>query len=250
MIRRRETSRLGWALGASAALHLLAVAALLEWPRLLPPPPAPSREATVEVVMGNSAAASGVPTPPAPPKAEPPPPTPPPPTPAPPKAETPAPPPPPSPPPPPPETPPEAAAPPPPPSPPPKPEPQVAAPPPPEAPPEKFSWEPDAVFGEGMVGATQILGDRLLPAKGDKGNTPPIYPPLSGQLGEQGTVVIRMRIGADGFVTSADVVQTSGYPRLDAAAQAALSRWRFTPAVENGQPVSSEQILPVRFRLD
>ncbi len=237
MIRRRDTRGLGWALGGSAALHLLVAGALLGWPLLVPPPPpAPRREATVEVVMGNSAEASGVPAPPPPPKAE---------APAPPKAETPPPPPPP---PPPPEAPPEATAPPPPP--PPKPQPQAEAPPPPPAPPEKPSWEPDAVFGEGMVGATQILGDRLLPAVGDKGNLPPVYPPLSGVLGEQGIVVVRMRIGADGFVWSADVVQTSGYPRLDGAAVAALSKWRFTPAIENGLPVPSEQVLPVRFRLD
>ena len=100
------------------------------------------------------------------------------------------------------------------------------------------------------MGATEIVGDRLLPAVGEKGNIPPGYPPLSAELGEQGTVVVRMQIGPDGFVTSADVVQTSGYPRLDGAAVAALSKWRFTPAIENGQPVPSEQVLPVRFRLN
>jgi len=227
MIRRRDTSRLGWALGASAALHLLAAASLLEWPHLLPPaPPPPDRQATVEVVMGNSAEANGVPAPPAPPKAE---------TPALPASP---------PPPPPPETPPEAV----PPRPP--PQPQVEAPAPPPAPPEKPSWQASVLLGEGSVGATEIIGDRLLPAVGEKGNLPPGYPPLSGELGEQGIVVVRMRIGPDGFVTSADVVQTSGYPRLDGAALAALSKWRFTPAVENGQPVSSEQVLPVRFRLN
>jgi len=276
MIRRRDT-RLGWALGASAALHLLAVASLLEWPHLLPPPPpAPSREATVEVVMGKGAEANGLPVPPPPPKPQPLPPPPPPPLPPPPQAPPEAAPPPP--PPPPPEALPEDAAPPPPPPkaqprveapapspaappppdvpldavapPPPKPQPQVEVPALPPAAPEKPSWQPNPLLGEGTVGAAELIGERLLPAVGEKGNLPPGYPPLSAELGEQGIVVVRMRIGPDGFVTAADVVQTSGCPRLDGAALAALSKWRFTPAIENGLPVTSEQVLPVRFRLN
>jgi protein TonB len=106
------------------------------------------------------------------------------------------------------------------------------------------------VFGEGAVGAAALIGDRLLPAVGEKGNIPPGYPLLSAQLGEQGIVVVQMQIGPDGFVTVVQLLQTSGYPRLDQAALAALKNWRFTPAVENGQPVPSAQVLPVRFRLD
>ena len=118
------------------------------------------------------------------------------------------------------------------------------------APPAEPSWQANTLLGEGTVGASEITGDRLLPAVGEKGNIPPGYPPLSAQLGEQGIVVVRMAIGADGFVTAIDVVQTSGYPRLDEAAVTALRKWRFTPAIGNGQPVPSEQILPVRFRID
>jgi protein TonB len=47
-----------------------------------------------------------------------------------------------------------------------------------------------------------------------------------------------------------DVLQTSAYPRLDDAARAAVRLWRFTPAVQNGQPVESGQILSIHFRLD
>ena len=106
------------------------------------------------------------------------------------------------------------------------------------------------MFGEGAVGAAALIGDRLLPAVGEKGNIPPGYPLLSAQLGEQGMVVVQMRIGPDGFVNAVQLLQTSGYPRLDEAALAALKKWRFTPAVENGQPVPSAQVLPIRFRLD
>jgi protein TonB len=260
-MRRRAAKGLGWPLGASAALHLLAAVALLAWPELLlrlePPPIPPNQEATVEVVMGDSAEVNGVPAPPPAPAAQPAPPKPAP------KAETPVPSPPPPPPPPPPqpetETPapppppppqPKVEAPAPPPPPPPQAQPKVEAPAPPPALPEKPSWDNHSVFGEGAVGATALIGDRLLPAVGEKGNIPPGYPPLSAQLGEQGIVVVQMQIAPDGFVTAVQLLQTSGYPRLDEAALAALKKWRFTPAVENGQPVSSVQVLPIRFRLD
>jgi protein TonB len=181
---------------------------------LLPaaPLPAPEKLASVAVVMGGSAEAQGTATPA--PKPEP---APPPPQPA-----------------------------------PPAPKPEPAPPPPqpaPPAPPAKPSWQAGALFGDGVVGAAKLLGSQLRPAEGGKGNIPPAYPLLSAQLGEQGIVVVELAIAADGRVSSARVVQTSGYPRLDQAAQTALARWHFTPAVRDGQPVASTMLLPVRFQL-
>ena len=224
--RRRRLSGLGWALGISAALHLLAGVTALEWRDLTgrPPPAAlvPDVAATVEVVMGDSAETNGAASPPPPPA--------PPPVPATPQAE-PA-----------PTLPPpapaaEAAAP--------------AAPPPAGARgPDKPSWQSGATLGDGMVGAAELAGDRLRPAVGNRGNIPPGYPHLAATLGQQGLVVLRMTIGADGQVTAVEVLESSGYARLDQAALAALAKWRFTPAVINGVPVESEQVLPVRFRLN
>jgi protein TonB len=219
--RRGRNRLLVRALGASAALHLLAAGSALEWPRLWrrPPPPVPDQEASVDVVMGASAETNGT-------AAAVPPPTPTP------QQTDPA------------ATPPpsaEAAE-----------SPAVQAAPPPAAPmrPEASAWQTSAIFGDGMVGAAEIVGERLRPAQGNRGNLPPGYPALSARLGEQGTVVLRMSIGADGFVTSVEVQQSSGYPRLDEAAQAALAKWRFAPAMKNGLPVESAQNLPVRFRLN
>ena len=124
--------------------------------------------------------------------------------------------------------------------------------PPPSAgkPADKPSWQSSAMLGDGLVGAAELVGERLRPAVGNRGNIPPGYPHVSAALGEQGLVVLRMTIGAAGLVTSVEVLQTSGYPRLDAAARAAIAKWRFTPAVENGQPVESTEDLPVHFRLN
>jgi protein TonB len=129
------------------------------------------------------------------------------------------------------------------------------APPPPQPPalpnpdPAPPAWQSSTLLGDGSVGASEIVGDRLKPALGERGNAPPGYPPASVQLGEQGVVVVRMRISPDGLVTEVEVVSSSGYARLDNAARAALARWHFTPAVQNGEAVESVQDLPIRFRL-
>jgi protein TonB len=64
----------------------------------------------------------------------------------------------------------------------------------------------------------------------------PEYPSASQRLGEHGTVVLAMLVGADGKVTESKVEKSSGYPRLDEAARVALSRCRFTPGTSNGVP--------------
>lgn len=207
---------------------------LWTWPALVEralPPPTHDREAMVEVVMGKGAEVTGAPpaspAPPPPPAAKEAPQQAPPPAPAPePQTETPP-------------APPAEAT---PPAPPP--------PPPPEPKPAAAQWQPNVLPGEGLVGAAEVIGERLRPAVGARGNIPPGYPPQSGQLGEQGVVGVHMHVGRNGAVTEADVVQTSGYPRLDEAARSALAQWHFTPAMQNGRPVESDEEIQVRFRLD
>jgi protein TonB len=46
------------------------------------------------------------------------------------------------------------------------------------------------------------------------------------------------------------VVRSSGVASLDQAAQAAVSRWRFTPASSGGRAVEATVEVPVVFRLD
>ena len=61
--------------------------------------------------------------------------------------------------------------------------------------------------------------------------TPNDYPSQDLREGNQGTVRFRLEIAANGRVTGCTVTQSSGFPRLDAAACARLtSRARFDPA--------------------
>ncbi|OQS37260.1 energy transducer TonB [Chromobacterium haemolyticum] len=79
-------------------------------------------------------------------------------------------------------------------------------------------------------------------------NPQPEYPERSRENGEQGTVLLRVGVSAAGRAGEVTVAVSSGYPRLDRAAKAAVERWRFAPAKRNGQAVDSVLIVPVRFQ--
>jgi protein TonB len=54
------------------------------------------------------------------------------------------------------------------------------------------------------------------------------YPRRSVKAHEQGQVLVSYDVFPDGTVQNIRVVQSSGYPDLDAAAQSAVAGWRFT----------------------
>ena len=78
-------------------------------------------------------------------------------------------------------------------------------------------------------------------------NPSPRYPPQALRRGESGTVMVRVQIGADGVPSEVGVATTSGSRTLDRAAQDAVRRWRFRPALANGQPVSGTVMVPITF---
>lgn len=65
-------------------------------------------------------------------------------------------------------------------------------------------------------------------------NPAPPYPKMSRKLKEEGTVTLKVLVKADGRVEQVEVVNSSGYKRLDDAAQTAFKRWRFSPATQAG----------------
>lgn len=78
----------------------------------------------------------------------------------------------------------------------------------------------------------------------------PPYPERSRELGEQGRVELRVKIGVDGQLLALEVTRPSGYARLDDAAQALVRRGPFAPARRNGAAIESWLRLGVPFRLD
>lgn len=78
----------------------------------------------------------------------------------------------------------------------------------------------------------------------------PSYPLASRRAGEQGTVLLRVRVASDGSAASVAVEQSSGSPHLDAAALEAVKAWRFRPARRGADAIESWMLVPVVFRLE
>ncbi len=77
----------------------------------------------------------------------------------------------------------------------------------------------------------------------------PDYPKESRQAGEEGDVVLEIRVTAKGRVDAVQVIASSGFPRLDEAAIRAAQSARFTPAQSDGRAVASTARLTLTFKL-
>lgn len=80
-------------------------------------------------------------------------------------------------------------------------------------------------------------------------NPAPLYPSLSRKRGEQGVVLLRVHVLADGTADQLEIVESSGFTRLDDAALRAVKRWQFDPAKQGEQAVAAWVRVPVRFDL-
>lgn len=81
-------------------------------------------------------------------------------------------------------------------------------------------------------------------------NPAPQYPRVSRRRGEEGRVVLNVRVSGDGSAAAVDVAESSGYPRLDDAARDAVVGWRFVPAQRGEAKVESWLKVPIVFRLE
>ncbi len=81
-------------------------------------------------------------------------------------------------------------------------------------------------------------------------NPVPPYPTVSKRLGEEGTSVVRIYVGADGLPQRAELRSSSGFERLDAAALAAVMKWRFKPGTRAGVPEPMWILQPIPFVLN
>ncbi len=80
-------------------------------------------------------------------------------------------------------------------------------------------------------------------------NPKPPYPSISRRIGEEGEVQLRVSVNAGGNVQQIEIHRSSGHPRLDQSALQTVKRWRFVPARQGNQPVSSWVIVPIQFSL-
>ena len=80
-------------------------------------------------------------------------------------------------------------------------------------------------------------------------NPKPVYPALSRRMGEEGRVLLRVLVSPQGTPVEINLKQSSGFPRLDAAANEAVAKWRFVPAKRGDEAVEAWVIVPISFSL-
>jgi TonB family protein len=108
------------------------------------------------------------------------------------------------------------------------------------------------------AGGSEVISTALAPAvegppaivpPGYSGNSAPAYPPLARRMGYEGLVLLAVKVSGAGEPLFVEVKTTSGRPILDAAAVAAVRKWRFSPATADGRPIEATVEVPVRFKL-
>lgn len=97
---------------------------------------------------------------------------------------------------------------------------------------------------------TAGTGERTVAKANYLRNPPPKYPAESRKLREQGVVLLKVSVSADGRAADVQLQRTSGFARLDEAAVRAVRRWEFDPARVGVTPVASAVEVPVRFGLN
>ena len=80
-------------------------------------------------------------------------------------------------------------------------------------------------------------------------NIKPDYPKGARQRGEQGDVVLEIRVNAEGMVDGVKVAVSSGFAELDEAAIKAARTARFSPARSGHDAVASTARLKLQFKL-
>ena len=107
---------------------------------------------------------------------------------------------------------------------------------------------PPAVAVAAPVAVAPLIGARYNAAY--LNNPEPKYPPLSRRLGEEGKVLLKVRVSAEGLPLGIDLEKSSSFARLDAAARQAVAGWRFVPARRGDEAVEASVIVPIVFRLE
>jgi len=81
-------------------------------------------------------------------------------------------------------------------------------------------------------------------------NPRPNYPARSRRLGEEGKVLLRVRVSPDGTAAAVDLEKSSNFERLDEAARQAVASWRFVPAKRGDEAIEAVIIVPLVFRME
>jgi protein TonB len=101
-------------------------------------------------------------------------------------------------------------------------------------------------MGGKLGGGGGMFDGDLLPLQ----RIPPQYPRDAARAGVTGWVQLEVLVNADGSVRSARVTDAKPKGLFEAAAVAAVLRWKFKPKVVNGQPVEQRGSQKIDFGLN
>lgn len=116
--------------------------------------------------------------------------------------------------------------------------------------------DPGPVLGAGTSNIPAVTRPVITPIKsGAQLLTPasdlkPPYPPSKLLNEEEASLTLRLTIDQNGRVTAVDPVGRTDPVFLAAARRHLIARWRYKPAMEDGQPVASSAVITLRFQLD
>jgi protein TonB len=75
----------------------------------------------------------------------------------------------------------------------------------------------------------------------------PLYPDIAREAGVEGTILVRVLVGEDGFVKDMVIIQS--IPMLDEPAADAAWTAVFKPALQKDRPVAVWMVIPLEFSL-
>lgn len=97
--------------------------------------------------------------------------------------------------------------------------------------------------GSGAASSNQLVNGGYITRPAPK------YPPLSEENGEEGRVEVRIVVEPDGRISSAEVVKSSRYRRLDQAALNAVKAAQYQPHRKNGVAMRTAFTVGINFQL-
>ena len=81
-------------------------------------------------------------------------------------------------------------------------------------------------------------------------NPPPRYPRTARRRGQEGSVVLEVKVLKDGTVGDMRLLSSSGYTALDKAAIKSVRKWLFEPGMQGNQEVDMWVRVPIRFKIE
>jgi protein TonB len=100
---------------------------------------------------------------------------------------------------------------------------------------------------EPQSGSGDVIEPSIDPSRG---LSEPVYPAGEIRLNHSGTVILSVQVLENGRIGAVRIEESSGYPKLDAAATREAARWRLMPGTRDGVPVAMWKQIPITFRLN